>query len=412
MIKDTAIRGLKPGKKPYKLFDERGLYLLVTPTGGRLWRFKYRILGKEKTLALGQYPDVPLKAAREKREEARRLVAAGVDPAAERRTAKDRARTATAGTFEAIAREWLMKFQPRWTEKTAETKSRRLEMHVFPRIGSKPIREITAPDILAVIRRVEATGRHDTARRAYQLIGEVFRYAVATDRADRDPSSDLRGAFAPVVVTNRAAVTEPAKVGAMLRMYDKYDGYIVTRCALRLAPLVFVRPGELRRAEWSEVDFSRAEWTIPAWKMKMRNSHTVPLSRQAITILREIQPVTGDGKFIFPSGRGGDRPMSDNAILAAMRRMGIPKDEMSGHGWRATARTLIAENLDALGLTGAIWESMAREIIEHQMAHVVRDATGEAYNRTKFLRERRQMMQSWADFLDELKAGTVEQKRA
>ncbi|HVS31579.1 MAG TPA: integrase arm-type DNA-binding domain-containing protein [Thermoanaerobaculia bacterium] len=412
MLTDTVIRNAARRGKPYKLHDERGLYLLVSAAGGKLWRFKYRFAGKEKVLALGQYPDVPLKAAREKRVEARQLVAAGKDPGVEKKVTRERLKASAVGTFEAVAREWLKKFASRWTPATAATKLRRFEIHVFPRIGARPIRDITAPDLLAVIRRVEATGRHDTAHRVHQLCGEVFRYAIATDRADRDPSGDLRGAFSPAVVTNRAAVTEPAKVGAILRMYDRYDGYIVTRCALRLAPLVFVRPGELRQAEWSEVDFDKGEWTIPAWKMKMRNSHTVPLSRQAIAILRELQPVTGEGRYVFPSGRTGERPMSDNAVLAAMRRMGIPKDEMSGHGWRAVARTLIAENLEQLGLVGAIWESMAREIVEHQLAHLVKDATGEAYNRTKFLRERRQMMQAWADYLDTLRAAKVSEKRA
>jgi integrase len=410
MLTDTAIRTAAAKEKSYKLYDERGLFLLVSPKGGKLWRFKYRYAGKEKVLALGQYPDVPLKAARDKREDARKLVAAGKDPSVEKKAA--RARQSAAGTFETVAREWLKKFSTRWTVATAQTKLRRFEMHVFPRVGSRPIREITAPELLDLVRRVEMTGRHDTARRVHQLCGEVFRYAIATDRADRDPSGDLRGAFAPVVTTNRAAVTAPAKVGAMLRMYEDYEGFIVTKCALRLAPLVFVRPGELRHAEWSEMDFDRAEWTIPASKMKMRNPHTVPLSTQAIAILRELQPVTGEGRYVFPSGRGAARPMSDNAVLAAMRRMGIPQDEMSGHGWRAVARTLIAENLEALGLTGPIWESMAREIIEHQLAHLVKDATGEAYNRTKFLRERRQMMQAWADYLDGLKKIAAGQKRA
>lgn len=405
MLTDTTIRTAVTREKPYKLYDERGLFLLVSAAGGKLWRFKYRFRDKEKVLALGQYPDVPLKAARERREDARKLVAAGKDPSAEKKLSKDRERASSVGTFEAIAREWLKKFSKTWSPKTLETKLRRLEMHVFPRIGSRPIRDVAAGDLLALIQRVEAAGRHDTARRVMQLCGDVFRYAVVTDRAERDPTGDLRGAFAPVVTTSRAAVTERTKVGALLRMCDEYDGYLVTRCALRLAPLVFVRPGELRHAEWSEVDLERAEWTIPGEKMKMKNAHTVPLARQAVAILREVQRVTGEGKYVFPSGRGGARPMSDNAVLAAMRRMGIPKEEMSGHGWRATARTLIAENLDELGLTGSIWESMGREIIEHQLAHTVRDVNGDAYNRTQFLRERRVMMQSWADFLDKLKDG-------
>jgi integrase len=408
-LTELAIRNAKPQRKAKKLFDKRGsgLYLVITPSGSKLWRMKYRFAGDERLLALGAYPDVTLERARRKANDARAQLADGIDPVEQRRAQ----RSAAADSFEIVAREWLKKFADRWTVGTAQTKQRRLEMHVFPRLGRRPVREITASDLLGVIKRVDDAGNHDTARRVHQLCGEILRYAVATDRAERDPSGDLRGAFAPVNTISRAAATDPEHVAAILQMCDAYTGYAVTRCALRLAPLVFVRPGELRQAEWSEIDFSRAEWTIPAWKMKMRNSHTVPLSLQAITILRDVQKVTGDGRFVFPSGRTPDRPMSDNAILAAMRRMGIPKEEMSGHGWRAVARTLIAENLEALGLIGVIWESMGREIIEHQLAHVVRDANGDAYNRTKFLRERRQLMQAWADYLDSLKCAKTESHR-
>jgi integrase len=394
LLTDSAIRNAKPQAKAFKLFDERGLFLLVSPTGGKLWRFKYRFGGTEKLLSLGKYPDVSLAKARERRDAARRQVADGVDPSLQRRETK----LAAGDTFETIARDWLEKYRSKWTPLTAETKLRRLELHVFPKIGSRRIRELTAAEILPVLRRVEAGGKNDTARRVHQLVSEVFRFAIATGRAESDVSRDLRGALAPAQVKHRAAPDEPAskaglrKVAELLRMYGDYEGFIVTRCALRLMPLVFARPGELRQMEWSEVDLDDAVWTIPASKMKMRSAHVVPLSRQAVAIIREIQPVTGDGRYVFPSARASDRPMSDNAILAAMRRMGIAKEEMTGHGWRAVARTILDEVL-----------GFRVDIIEHQLAHAVIDANGRAYNRTSFLSERAEMMQRWADYLDKLK---------
>jgi integrase len=397
-LTDATLRSLRPRTKPYKVADERGLFLLVQPNGGRWWRFRYTLNGKEKLISFGSYPDVALKEARDRRDEARKHVAAGIDPSALRR----KERLDRAETFEAIARDWHSNRRAQWSDGTAETKLRRLEMHVFPKLGSLPIRDISPPDVLTVLRRVEIGGRHDTAHRVHQLIGEVFRFAIATGRADSDVSRDLRGALAPVIIENRAAPEDPAskrgqqKVAALLRMCDEYTGFIATRCALRLAPLVFVRPGELRKAEWSEIDFDSAQWTIPAEKMKMRQALIVPLSRQAIAILREIQPVTGDGRYVFPSGRSGDRPMSDNAILAAMRRMGIAKDEMTGHGWRAVARTILDEVLG--------WRV---DIIEHQLGHTVKDPNGRAYNRTQFLSERVKLMQQWADHLDQLREASM-----
>lgn len=388
MLTDASIRKAKPGSKPFKLFDERGLFLLVHPTGGRWWRLKYRIAGREKSISLGVYPDVPLAAARAARDEARRLIASGIDPSERRKAEK----LSNADTFRSIAEEWLEKFAPSLAPVTVKKNRERLAAYVYPQIGSMRVRDIDAAALLRMLRRVEGKGRKETAHRLLRLSGQIIRYAVATGRADRDPSADLRGALAPVQVEHRAAVTEPKKVAALLSMFDAYDGTPVVKAALRLAPLVFVRPGELRHAEWSEIDLDRAEWTIPAFKMKMRNSLTVPLSNQAVEILRDIYRLTGDGRYVFPSGRGGDRPMSDNAVLAAMRRMDIPKAEMTGHGWRAVARTLLDEQL-----------GVRVDLIEAQLGHTVRDPLGRAYNRTTFLPERRKMMQQWADYLDQLK---------
>ncbi|HEX7705024.1 MAG TPA: integrase arm-type DNA-binding domain-containing protein, partial [Thermoanaerobaculia bacterium] len=330
-LTDAAIRKAKPPAKRVKMSDERGLYLLLTPAGGKLWRFKYRFAGKEKLISLGTYPEVSLADAREKRDAARKKVSAEIDPSAERRAA----RSATVETFEAIAREWFEKFKPQWTAGHARTVLSRMEDNLFPFVGAKPIRDLAPPDVLAVLRRIEARGANETARRVRQICGQVFRYAVVTGRADRDPSADLKGALAPVEVRNHAAITDPKRFGGLLRVLDGYEGTLIVQSALRLAPLVFVRPGELRQAHWSEIDLDAAEWTIPGWRMKMGQTLTVPLARQAVAILRKLHPVTGDGKYVFPSGRGGARPMSNNAVLAGLRRCGIGKDEMSGHGFRA-----------------------------------------------------------------------------
>jgi integrase len=396
-LTDPAIRNAKPTEKPRKIFDERGLHLLITPAGGKLWRLRYRFNGKAKLLALGQYPDVGLAAARKKRDAARELVAAGTDPSVVKKAEKE----AAGATFEVVAREWIDKFKARWSAGTAERTLLRLGKHVFPFIGKTAMRTLTAPDLLTVIRKPEARGAHETAHRLLRICGQVARYALSTGRADRDIAADLKGALAPVVVTHRAAVTEPAKVGALLRIIDSYIGSPIVCAALKLGPLTFTRPGELRRMEWTEVDLAAAQWTIPSFKMKTRSSLTVPLSKQALAILRELEPLTGTGKYVFPSGRGGDRCMSDNAVLAAMRRCGIPKEEASGHGWRATARTLLDEVL-----------GYRVDIIEAQLAHAVKDPTGRSYNRTSFLAERTAMMQRYADYLDSLRAGNLEAARA
>ena len=393
-LTDTAIKNAKPGDKTTRLFDGGGMYLEVAPAGGKWWRLKYRYDGKEKRLSLGVYPDVSLKDARQRRDDARKLLADGVDPGENRKAVKA-AKTERAGnSFEVIAREWFAKNSTTWTENHGSRIIRRLERDVFPWIGGRPIADITAPELLAVLRRIEERGAVETAHRAHQNCGQVFRYAIATGRAERDPSPDLKGALPPVKQTHHAAITEPKAIGELLCAIDGYQGHFVTKCALRLAPLFFVRPGELRKAEWAEIDLDKAEWNIPAERMKMREPHLVPLSTQAVEILRELHALTGGGRYVFPGARTNGRPMSDNAILAALRRMGFAKDEMSGHGFRAMARTILDEVLQ-----------VRPDFIEHQLAHAVRDPNGRAYNRTAHLAERRKMMQQWADYLDKLKAG-------
>lgn len=393
-LTDTAARNAKPQEKQFKLFDGRGLFLLVMPTGGKWWRFKYRFGGKEKQLSLGTYPDVSLKQARERRDDARKLIADGIDPSEMRKARKRSAVERDANSFEAVAREWYAKHAPTWAPSHASKVIRRLERDVFPWVGGRPIAEITAPELLAVLRRVEARGALDTARRLQGISGQIFRYAIATGRAERDSSADLRGALPPVKGNHFAATTDPKRLGEILRAMDAYQGTLTVKCALRLAPLVFVRPGELRQAQWQDIDLDAAEWRFKVTKTD--TDHIVPLARQAVEILREIEPLTGRGRYVFPSARNprGDRCMSENAVLAALRRMGIPKDELSGHGFRAIARTILDEVL-----------GFRPELIEHQLAHAVRDPLGRAYNRTKHLKERRQMLQSWADYLDRLKTG-------
>jgi integrase len=389
-LTDTAIRNAKPQEKPVKMFDGGGLFLLLNPNGSRWWRLKFRIGGKEKLLSLGVYPDVSLKEAREKRDEARKRLSQGIDPSTERKATK----TAQAESFEAVAQEWFSKFKPTWAPSHAEKIIRRLEVDVFPWIGERPIAEITAPELLAVLRRIEGRGALETAHRAHQNCGQVFRYAVATGRAERDPCADLRGALPPTRKRHFPAITEPKEIGALLRAISDYRGSFITRSALQLAPLVFVRPGELRNAEWSELDLDRAEWCIPADRMKMKEPHLVPLPLQAVMILRELHALTGTGRYVFPSPRTASRPMSNNGVLSALRRMGYGKDEMTGHGFRAMARTVLDEVL-----------GFRVDIIEHQLAHAVKDPLGRAYNRTKHLDERRRMMQAWADYLDGLRNG-------
>ena len=390
-LTDTAIRNLQPKDKPFKVFDERGLFILVMPTGRKWWRLKYRFNGKDKQLSLGVYPDVSLKTARKRRDEARERVAEDIDPSAHRKAQKSVRADRAANSFEIVAREWFDKYSPSWATNHGPRIIRRLERDIFPYMGARPIAEIKAQDLLAVIRRIEGRGVLETAHRALATCGQIFRYAVATGRAERDPSPDLRGALTPVKGEHFAAVTDPKKVGELLRALDAYEGSLVVQCALRLAPLVFVRPGELRAAQWADIDLATAEWRYTV--SKTGTEHIVPLAKQAVAILQEIRGLTGNWQYVFPSGRSPRRPMSDNAILAAMRRMGISKEEMSGHGFRAMARTIMDEVL-----------GIRPDLIEHQLAHAVRDPNGRAYNRTAHLPERRKMMQRWADYLDQLKA--------
>ena len=393
MLTDVKIRGAKPQDKPYKLSDSGGLFLFITSAGSKCWRLKYRFNGKEKLLAIGVYPEISLSEAREKRDQAKKHIANGIDPSSFKKASKQSERRSVEGNFEWVAREWHMKNSPRWSENHSALILRRLERYIFPWLGSYQLADITAPQLLESLRRIENKGALETAHRIYQICGQVFRYAVATGRASRDPTGDLRGALPPAKVKHHATIIDPTKIGALLRVIEGYEGFIVTKCALRLAPLVFVRPGELRKAEWSEMDLDKAEWTIPAEKMKMRSPHLVPLSRQAILILRDLYPLTGTGKYVFPGLLSSKRPMSDNTVNAALKRLGYESTDITGHGFRAMARTLLDETL-----------GFRPDVIEHQLAHAVKDPLGRAYNRTTHLQIRREMMQKWADYLDELKA--------
>jgi len=402
LLTDAKIRAAKPKGVAYKLRDGAGLHLLVSPAGSRLWRFRYRKPNArarpegegrrqgrpENMLAIGAYPVVTLAAAREKATALRRLLDAGKDPATEAE-AKREQRT---NTFEALAQEWLGK---QTLADVTRAKAEWIFSLVLPDIGACPIAELEAPDILKTLQKIEAKGLNETAHRAKQRIGQVFRYAVATGRAKHDPTSALRGALKAPDVTNRAALTDPKEVGELLRAIDGYVGQPATHCALRLAPLTFVRPGELRAAEWSEFSLDGAEpvWRIPAERMKMGDTHIVPLAKQAAAILRELQPITGRGRYAFPSLRSADRPMSNNTVNAALRRLGYATDQMTGHGFRAMASTLLNE------------QGWHPDLIELQLAHAERNKVRAAYNRAQRLTERKKMMQAWADYLDGLKAG-------
>jgi integrase len=388
-LTEARIRAAKSQQKPYKLRDSRGLYLLVTPPGGRLWRLRYRLAGRESMVGLGSYPDVPLTTARERRDAARKLIASGVNPAAVKRAE----RAQQANTFEAIALEWLGKRQ--YAPVTLEKAEWTFRDLLFPFIGSRPVAQLTAPEILEVLRRIEKRGKHETAHRTKQRISQVLRYAIATGRAERDPTADLRGALAPLIVTNHASLTDPARVGELLRAIDGYVGQPATHAALRLAPYVFVRPGELRAAEWREftLDGKEPEWRIPGERMKMGEQHIVPLATQSVAILRGLEPLTGRGRNVFPSLRSASRPISDNTLNAALRRLGYSTSDMTTHGFRSMASTLLNE------------QGWHPDLIELQLAHAERNKVRAAYNKAQRLAERRKMMQAWANYLDGLKAG-------
>ncbi|OSM07081.1 tyrosine-type recombinase/integrase [Magnetofaba australis] len=392
-LTDTEIRRVKAEGKTLKLTDGGGMYLEVSPTGRKWWRLKYRFGGKEKRLALGVYPDVTLKAARQKRGDARRLLADGVDPGQHRKAQKAAAIADEQGAFETVAMEWYAKHAPNWTDSNAKRLLSLFKRDIFPWIGARPIGEITPPELLKVLRRIESRGAVETAHRARANCGQVFRYAVAIGLAERDPTGDLKGALPPVKSKRMATIIDPKMIGELLRDIDRYEGSFITRCALKLAPLTFARPGELRHAEWSEIGIEAKEWRIPAGKMKAREMHIVPLSRQALEILAEIKPLTGNGRYVFPGVRSAARPMSENTVLAALRRLGYEKGQMTGHGFRAMAST----RLNEMG-----WPA---DVIERQLAHAERNEVRAAYNHAQHLAERVKMMQAWADYLDALRDG-------
>ncbi len=386
----TSILNAKPSSKARKLFDERGLYLLVNPRGSKLWRFKYRFNGKEKLLALGAFPEISLKQARDRREKARQQLANGIDPSQVRKTEKLAQGKIAGDTFEFIGREWFNKFSPTWSPSHLARVKRQLEKDLYPWIGSSHPDLIDAPTLLSCLRRIESRGALVSAHRVRGIAGQVFRYAIATGRATRDPSNDLKGALPPVKGKNFAAITDPEKAAILLNAIDNFEGTFVVKCALQLSPLIFARPGEIRHAQWKDIDLKKAEWRYLV--TKTQTEHIVPLSSQAMNILNELHPLTGSGKYLFPSIRTPLRPMSENTINASLRRIGFTKEEMTAHGFRAMARTILDEEL-----------GFRPEIIEHQLAHAVKDPNGRAYNRTAHLPQRKEMMQSWADFLDAIK---------
>lgn len=392
-LTDTAVRNAKPTSKAVKMYDEAGLYLQVTPSGGKWWRFKYRYLGKEKLLSLGTYPDVSLKAARAKRDDARKLLSNGSNPSAVKQTQKYEENLKAANTLEAIGREWYAKQLDKWAPTTASKVKSMLEKNIYPYLGKTPITQVTAKALLHTIQRIERDGNIETAHRVLQNCGQIFRYAIATERAQADLSLVLKGALTPVNTKHHASITDPKLVGDLLRTIHGYQGAFVTQCALQLAPLLFVRPGELRNAEWAEFDLAAGEWRIPASKMKMKAVHIVPLSSQAIKILRDLHEHTGSGRYVFPGLRATDTPMSENTINAALRRLGYAKDEMTGHGFRSMASTILHE------------QGWPHEAIERQLAHAERNAVSAAYNYAEHLPKRREMMQHWSDYLFGLAAG-------
>ncbi len=386
-LTDTAIRGAKPTDKPQKLFDGHGLFLFIPPNGAKSWRLKYRFQGREKLLTLGTYPQLSLKEAREKSAEARKLLSGGVDPSAHKQVAARSAQT----TFEAVAREWHANKKAVWSERYAEDVLERIASNIFPYLGNRAINEITPPELLTVLRKIEARGAVYQANRIRETCSLVFRYAIATGRAERDTAADLRGALKTQVATPRAAIIDPKEVGGLLRAIDAYTGTFTTKCGLQLLALTFLRPSEVRLGEWTEIDFNEKLWRIPAKRMKMRLDHLVPLSTQACATLEELRELTGRGRLMFHSIRSAERAISDATFIAALRRMGYEKDEMCAHGFRSMASTLLNE------------QGYPADAIEKQLAHNPRNKIRGIYNRAEYLPERRKMMQEWANYLTELK---------
>ena len=393
MLTVTAINQAKAKDKPYKISDEKGMYLYIQSSGSKLWRFDYRYNAKRKTLALGSYPDLSLSEARSKRDNARNLLANDVDPNALKKATKAAKQNLDSNSFEVVAREWIATKMQTKSEGYQKNVLRRFELYLFPWLGKRAISEINAPELLDAVRRIEKLNKIETAYRTLQATGQVFRYTVQTGRAIRDITTDLRGALTTNVTKHMASFTEPQQVAELMRAIDGFTGTLTVQTALRLAPLVFVRPSELRKAKWVDIDLDASEWRYIVTKTK--TEHIVPLCNQAIELLKGIKPLSGNGEFVFQGGHNHDKAMSEAAINAALRRMGYDtKTQITGHGFRAMARTILHERLN-----------IDPHIIDHQLAHRVPDALGAAYNRTKFLEQRKTMMQQWADYLDELKAG-------
>jgi integrase len=389
----TAVKQAKAKDKPYKLSGGKGMYLLINPNGSKYWRLKYRYAGKEKVLALGVYPDISLSEAFDKRDGARKLIAQNVDPNEDKKAQKIARISEGGNRFEIVATEWFeTKMQDR--SKSHQNRTwRALEKDLFPQLGRRPVNDITPPELLLALRKIEARGAIETAHRAKQISGQIFRFAVAIGLAERDPSADLKGALKNPIKKHLAAITEPKEVGKLLVSIEGFQGTPSVKTALLLSPLLFARPGELRHMEWQEIKWEEERWELPAEKMKMKQPHIVPLSKQALELLKEHHRITGRGKYVFPSARGASRPLSENGVRTALRTLGYDNDTMTPHGFRAMARTILDEVMN-----------YRVDYIEHQLAHAVRDANGRAYNRTAHLEGRRDMMQGWADYLDNLKA--------
>jgi len=393
-LSNLAIQRAKPRAQAYKLFDEKGLFALVTPRGSKLWRFKYRFLGKEKLLSLGSYPDISLAAARERRDGLRRLVASGIDPSTQRRAERRALASRNENTFGAIALEWVASRSVAWVPDHAKRQEARLQRHVLPFLGDKAIEDIEPTEIVLTLRRIESGGAPETATRVLSIVRQICRYAIQTARLTSDPSANLGGVLAPPPKRHLAAITTPEKIGPLLVKLEAFAGSPWVKAALKLAPVLFVRPGELRKMQWMHINLEAAEWQLPL--SKTQGELTVPLPRQAVEILKNLQPITGHSVYVFPNARSATRPMSENAILAALRSLDISADETTAHGFRAMARTILDEVL-----------GFRPDIIEHQLGHAVRDPLGRAYNRTTFIGERRTMMQAWADYLDTLLVETT-----
>lgn len=392
-LTDTALRNAKATDKAYKLYDEKGLYLIVNPNGGKWWRLKYRFNDKEKTLSLGTYPEIKLAGARIQRDEARVLVAEGMDPSEARKSAKTQAKLEAFNTFEAVSYEWHTLHNKNKSERHQQRVKRWLEFYLYPTLGKKPISSITAPMVLEATSILQKQGKLETAHRIIQTAGQVFRYAIQKGFATNNPAPDLKGALPPPVVKNMAAILEPKDFAGLLRSIDGYQGTLTVRCALKLAPLLFQRIGELRHMKWADLDFERNEWRYTVTKTK--TEHIVPLSTQAVDIIKQMQSYSGHGQFVFPGGRTHERPMSENAINGALRNLGYDtQNDITGHGFRAVAQTLGEQEL-----------GFEPKHIERQLAHSVVNPLGTAYERAQFLQDRKLMMQKWADYLDELKKG-------